>query len=270
MSLVLFQISFVVYWLAMSAYLVFCFTQREDIRNAARKIFFTAAIIHTLNILSRLVESGHTPITTVHEIVSFFAWSIAWCYLSFRWRYTIKNFGTFAAVFVMVLMCVSALAPQDIISLPPSFDSWLFPVHACLSIIANAFLALAFIGAIMHLLQERELKQKRFGFFYYRLPSLESLDKLNHHCLSAGFALMTLGMLTGFIWGHQIFGGYGWFWQPKIIVAMITWLLYAVLIYQRFTMGWRGRRSAIITIIAFTAVLLTMIFLFTGVVINGG
>ncbi len=270
MSFVLFQISFVVYWLAMAAYLVFGVTQREDIRRAGRKIFFAAAIIHSLNILARLVESGHTPITTIHETVSFFAWSISWCYLSFRWRYTIKNFGTFVTVFVMILMSISALAPQTIIILPPSFDSWLFPVHACLSIIANAFLTLAFLGAIMYLLQERELKQKRFGFFYSRLPSLESLDKLNHYCLSAGFVLMTLGMFAGFIWAHQFFGGFDWFWQPKIIVAIITWILYAVLIYQRFTMGWRGRRSAIITIIAFTAVLLTMIFILQGAVINGG
>lgn len=270
MSFVLFQISFVVYWLAMVAYLVFGVTQREDIRSAGRKIFFTAAIIHSLNILARFVESGHTPITTVHETVSFFAWSISWCYLSFRWRYTIKNFGTFVVVFVMLLMSISALAPQTIIILPPSFDSWLFPVHACLSIIANAFLALAFIGAVMHLLQERELKQKRFGFFYSRLPSLESLEKLNHYCLSAGFVLMTLGMFVGYIWAHQLFGEYGWFWQPKIIAAIVTWFLYAALIHQRFTMGWRGRRSAIMTIIAFTAVLLTMTLLLKGGVINGG
>ncbi len=268
--MLLFQISFVVYWLAMVIYLVFAFTQREDIRNAARKIFFAAATIHTANILTRLIESGHTPITTVHETVSFFAWSVAWCYLSFRWRYTIKNFGTFAAVFVMVLMSISAIAPQNIIPLSPSFDSWLFPVHACLSIIANAFLALAFLGAIMHLLQERELKQKRFGFFYSRLPSLESLERLNHHCLSAGFALMTLGMFVGYVWARQLWGGHDWLWQPKIIAAMITWFLYAVLLHRRLTMGWRGRRSAIITIIAFSAVLLTMVFLFKGVGIHGG
>lgn len=270
MSFLLFQISFVIYWLAMAAYLVFCFTEREDVRRAGRKIFFAAAIVHTLNIITRFVESGHTPITTVHEIISLFAWSITWCYLSFRWRYTIKNFGTFTTILVMVLMTISALAPQHIIALPLSFDSWLFPAHACLSIIANAFLALAFIGAVMHLLQERELKQKRFGFFYSRLPSLESLEKLNHHCLSIGFALMTLGMFVGYVWARQLLGEYDWIWQPKIIASIITWFLYAVLIHQRFTMGWRGRRSAIITIIVFTAVLLTMVLLFSGAGIHGG
>ena len=62
---------------------------------------------------------------------------------------------------------------------------------------ADGFLAIACIGGIMYLLQEREIKKKRFGLFYSRLPSLEALDKLNHHCLSIGFPLFTLGLITG-------------------------------------------------------------------------
>jgi len=268
-SYLLFQISFVAYLLAMAAYLVFFFSQKNNIRSIARKVFFTAAILHSANIIARLVEAGHTPITSVHETISFFAWSISWCYLSFRWRYTVKNFGTFATVLVVILMIVSALAPHEILPLTPTQRSWLFPVHASLAMIADAFLALACIGGIMYLLQERELKQKRFGFFYSRLPSLDALDKLNQHCLSIGFPLMTLGMFTGYIWAKLIWGGRNWHWDPKIVWSMITWFLYAALMHQRFTMGWRGRRAAIMTIVAFMAVLLTLVFLLKGVGAHG-
>jgi len=265
MSYILFQISFAAYVLAMTVYLVFFFNQKKNVRSLARKLFFAAAILHTINIVARLVEAGHTPITSVHETISFFAWAIAWCYLSFRWRYTVKNFGTFAAILVMILMVISAVAPHEILPLTQNQRSWLFPVHACLAIVADAFLALACIGGVMYLLQERELKQKKFGFFYSRLPSLESLDKLNQHCLSIGFPLMTLGMVTGYIWAKQIWGGRNWHWDPKIVWSMITWFLYAGMMHQRFTMGWRGRRAAIMTIIAFMAVLLTIVFLLKGV-----
>ncbi len=265
MSYLLFQVSFVAYVLAMTVYLVFFFTQKKYVRGLARKLFFAAALLHTANIIARLVEAGHTPITSVHEVISFFAWSIAWCYLSFRWRYTVKNFGTFSSILVVLLMLVSALAPHAILPLSQTQHSWLFPVHASLAIVADAFLALACIGGLMYLLQERELKQKRFGFFYSRLPSLESLDKLNQHCLSIGFTLMTIAMFTGYIWARRVWGGRNWHWDPKIIWAMITWFLYAALMHQRFTMGWRGRRAAIVTIVAFMAVLLTLVFLFRGV-----
>ena len=119
----------------------------------------------------------------------------------------------------------------------------------------------------MYLLQERELKKKRFGLFYTRLPSLEALDALNQHCLAIGFPLMTLGIITGSIWAKQAWGSY-WQWDPKETWSLITWFLYAALLHQRFTVGWRGRRAAIMAIIGFAAVLFTfwgVNFLLTGV-----
>ena len=45
----------------------------------------------------------------------------------------------------------------------------------------------------MYLLLERELKSKRFGYFFARLPSLDALDQLNSHCLTTGFIFLTAG-----------------------------------------------------------------------------
>jgi ABC-type transport system involved in cytochrome c biogenesis permease subunit len=102
MSYLLFQISLVVYFAAMSTYIVFFVSQKNNVRQIARKIFVVAGLLHTLNIIMRYFEAGHTPITSQHETVSFFAWSIAWCYLSFRWRFTVKNFGTFVSVMTVI------------------------------------------------------------------------------------------------------------------------------------------------------------------------
>ncbi len=269
MSYFLFQVSFAAYFFAVAAYIVFFITQRGNIRQIGRTILFAAALLHSATIIARYIEAGHTPITSIHEIVSFFAWSIAWCYLSFRWRYTVKNFGTFASVMVFILMLLASLAPREVLPIPPNMQTWLLPAHASVAIVADAFLALAAIGGGMYLLQERELKQKKFGFFFSRLPSLEMLDKLNNHCISIGFPLMTVGMITGYIWARQIWGGRNWHWDPKIIWSMITWLLYAGLMHQRFTVGWRGRRAALMTIIAFGAVLLTLLFQLKGAVVHG-
>ena len=187
MSFLLFQSSVAVYFLCFSAYLVFFITHKPPIRRVGRAIFLVAFLIHTVNILARSIEAGHTPITSHHETVSFFAWSVSCCYLSFRWRYTVKNLGVFASFLVLALMVVAGLSSRAIMPLPPALQSWWLPIHASITILADGFLALACIGGIMYLLQEREIKKKRFGLFYSRLPSLEALDKLNHHCLSVGF-----------------------------------------------------------------------------------
>ena len=257
MSFLLFQISLFTYFIATAAYIVFFVSQKKDVRRIARYIFMAGGVLHTLNIVTRYIEAGHTPITNQHETVSFFAWSVAWCYLSFRWRYTVKNFGTFVSVLTFTLMSIAAMAPKTLLPLVPALQSWWLPVHASIAIVADGFLALACVGGIMSLLQEREIKKKQFGLFYSRLPSLDALDKLNHHCLTIGFPLLTLGIITGSVWAKQAWGAY-WHWDPKETWSLITWFLYAALVHQRFTVGWRGRRAAIMTIIAFIAVLFTL------------
>lgn len=257
MSFLLFQGSVAIYLCSVAAYLVFFLTQKVDLRRIGRFIFSAAFVLHTGNIIVRAIETGHTPITSHHETVTFFAWAVACCYLSFRWRYTVKNLGIFVSMLVLALMIVAAFSSRSAIPLPPALQSWWLPVHASITLFADGFLAIACIGGIMYLLQEREIKKKRFGLFYSRLPSLEALDKLNHHCLSIGFPLFTLGLITGSLWAKQAWGAY-WHWDPKETWSLITWFLYAATVHQRFTVGWRGRRVAILSIIAFLSVLFTL------------
>jgi cytochrome c-type biogenesis protein CcsB len=257
MSFLLFQGSVAVYLLAAAAYLVFFLNQKPALRRTGRAIFLVAFLLHTVNIIARAVETGHPPITSHHETVSFFAWSLGCCYLSFRWRYTMKNLGVFVSVLVLALMLVASFSSRSIVPLPPALQSWWLPVHASIALFADGFLALACIGGIMYLLQEREIKKKRFGLFYSRLPSLDALDKLNYHCLSVGFPLFTLGLITGSLWAKQAWGAY-WHWDPKETWSLVTWFLYAAAVHQRFTVGWRGRRVAILSIVAFLSVLFTL------------
>ncbi len=253
----LFDSVVVVSFVACTVYIVFFFTQREELRKVARMIFLGSGILQSLYILSRYFLSGYTPITSQHEAVVFFAWSVTWAYLSFHWRYSVKNFGTFVSVLVLIMLFIAASVSRDLQPLSPVLQSLWLPVHAGLSVIAYGFLALAFCGGIMYLLQERELKSKNFGFFFSRLPSLDSLDQLNNHCLTVGFVFLTLGIITGTLWGRQTWGTY-WSWDPKETWSLITWLLYAAQIHQRFTLGWRGRRIALMSIVGFCSVLFTL------------
>ncbi len=168
-----------------------------------------------------------------------------------------RNFGTFVSMLVLIMLLIAATVSRQFHPLAPALQSLWLPVHAGVAVMAYGFLALAFCGAIMYLLQERELKSKKFGFFFSRLPSLDSLDQLNNHCLTAGFGLLTLGIITGSVWARQAWGTY-WHWDPKETWSLITWFLYAAQIHQRFTLGWRGKRAAVMSIIGFSAVIFTL------------
>lgn len=253
----LFQSVLGVTFVASAAYLVFFISQNPKTRKIARMILIVSGVLQTLYIGSRYFIAGHTPITSQHEAVVFFAWSTTWAYLSFRWRYTVKNFGTLVTLLVFILLCISSLSSREITPLLPALQSAWLPIHAGVSIVAYGFLSLAFCGGLMYLLQERELKKKTFGYFFSRFPSLEALDQLNNHCLTAGFVFLTLGIVTGSVWARQAWGTY-WQWDPKETWSLITWFLYLVQIHQRFTVGWRGKRAAVMAIVGFSAVVFTL------------
>jgi cytochrome c-type biogenesis protein CcsB len=253
----LFQLTFMVYLFATATYLVFFFNLNERLRRLARYSMIAAGFAHLAYTVARYFVGGHTPITNNHEAVSFFALAVTWGYLFYRFKYSVKNFGVFVSPVITLLMLVAALSSQDFNELPPALQSLWLPIHASIAILANGFLALAFSGGIMYLLQEREIKKKRFGFFYSRLPSLEALDNLNRYSLATGFPLLTLGIITGSVWAKQAWGSY-WQWDPKETWSLITWFLYAAILHLRFTAGWRRRRAAIMAIIGFMAALFTL------------
>lgn len=257
LNFLLFSAVLGVTFVAAAAYLVFFISQNKGIRKAARILLLSSGILQTGYIVLRYVQAGHTPITSQHEAVIFFAWATTWAYLSFRWRYTVRNFGTFVSLNVLCLVLISAISSREITPLLPALQSVWLPIHGGVSLIAYGFLSLAFCGGLMYLLLERELKSKKFGYFFARFPSLDSLDQLNHHCLTAGFVFLTLGIVTGSIWARQAWGTY-WQWDPKETWSLITWFLYLVQLHQRFTVGWRGKRAAVMAVIGFTAVVFTL------------
>ena len=109
---------------------------------------------------------------------------------------------------------------------------------------------------ILYLIQENAIKTKRPGFFFQRLPSLERLDATGYSCLVIGFTLLSLGLITGFVYAKAVWGRFlGW--DPKEVWSLITWLIYAALLHQRLTVGWRGRRAAIMAIVGFGVIIFT-------------
>ena len=104
----------------MATYLVFFVRQNNRIRHVGRIFLLASGVAQTLYIIARYLEAGNTPITSQHEAVVFFAWSTTWAYFSFRWRYTVKNFGTLVSLSDLCPVVDLLLFPRGPMSpLPP-------------------------------------------------------------------------------------------------------------------------------------------------------
>jgi cytochrome c-type biogenesis protein CcsB len=82
------------------------------------------------------------------------------------------------------------------------------------------------------------------------LPAAANLDRLAYRIVTFAFPIWTFAIIAGAIWAEQAWSRY-WGWDPKETWSFITWLGYAAYLHARATAGWRGRRAATLSLIAF-------------------
>ena len=152
-------------------------------------------------------------------------------------------------------MLSSAMLPREIKPLSPELRSYWLSIHTILAFLGNAAFAMASGIGVMYLIQERYVKSKHPSGLFQRLPSLQILDEINYRLITIGFPLLTLAIITGALWAQSAWGSYlrGDF---RVVWAIITWLIYAVVLHTRLLAGWRGKRAAILSIIGFITILI--------------
>lgn len=261
MSEIFFHITAVVYLVATFIYTAYLIARKDNLLTAAQGVLVAGFAFHTATIVARWVAAGRTPATSLHESLSLFSWITVALFLVLLVKYRQRVLGAFVAPFALALIITASLLPKEIIPLSPVLESYWLPVHVILAFLGNAFFAMAFFLGVMYVIQERYLKSRKLKGLYFILPSLEMLDELNYKCLQYGFPLLTVAIITGAIWSEYSIGSY-WVWKPRQIWSMITWFLYAALLHGRLTAGWRGKKAAIFSGVAF------MILIGSFIVIN--
>jgi ABC-type uncharacterized transport system permease subunit len=128
-------------------------------------------------------------------------------------------------------------------------------MHVGSVLIATAAFAVAGAMAAAYLLQERELKRKRLGGVFRRLPPLEVLDRYSYRCVALGLPALTLGIVAGLFVSARATSGAG-AWQQY--VALGVWAIFAGVLLLRVVAGWRGRRGAFGTLLGCAAALLVL------------
>ena len=260
MDIVFFRLTLVLYLTATAGFLFFIIKKNKKIGFWSHRILLAGFALNSIYLAVGYYQLGAMPVLTFKTSLSFFSWTIIAAYIIFQVRFRLTVLGSFVVPFSAFLMIISSTIPISSITVRPLFKGFWLPVHIATAFLGDGIFAIAFIAGVMYLIQEHQIKTKRLGAFYSRLPSLNSLDSINYHAINYGFLLLTIGMLTGSIVAQGAHGSY-WRWDPKEVWSLITWLCYAALLHQRMAVGWRGRRSAIMSIGCF----FVLIFTFIGV-----
>lgn len=254
------QAATVLYLCGMAGYYLFLFLQKEVYQKSAFGLVCTALACHLGHMVIYTRSAGYFPIQNLEQSLSVSAFSVGCMFLFLKYRANLKILGVFTSTVLSGIMVAVWLIPGTPVEGNVILKGFWFYAHIIMIFAGNAALALSCGAGILYLLQEKGIKSKHPGFFFKRLPSLDFLDNVGYTCLSTGFALLTIGLVTGFIYAKTIWGKF-WSWDPKELFSVGTWLIYAILLHLRYHSGWRGRNSAIMAIVGF----IIIIFTFLGV-----
>ena len=224
-------------------------TLRSGLFHRGRFNFFAVAagfVFQTLFLYLRGHAIGRCPITNLFEVFIFLGWSVALIYLVVGPTYRLSLMGAFTAPLIFLIQFLALLAPIDQPQRAKvAVNPWL-EMHASISIVAYGAFALACVAGFMYLVQERQLKTHQLNSMFYHLPPLNDLFVAITRLLWLGFALYTVGLISGFFTGQPLP-------RMKIIWAIAVWILYAAILQGRHLRKLAPKRVAALCIVAFSA-----------------
>jgi cytochrome c-type biogenesis protein CcsB len=268
MALLLLKICAVFYVLVAVIGFVQLLWPRENGERLITVGLLVSILAHALAIGGRTVELGTFPMVNLHDALSVFGFLAALIASGIAWKSGVPQAAPLAALMVAILVSIAVIiGPAE--QVPESLRSIWLPVHIALAFLGDAAFAIAGVVSFVYLVQERKLKAKKkrlakVGSGVHKLPALEVLDKVSVQLIEWGFPLMTLGLITGAVYSKTLRGVY-WSWDPLNTISLVVWVLYAALLHARLTIGWRGRKLAILTVLG---VVLTLVS-FVGLGLSG-
>jgi ABC-type uncharacterized transport system permease subunit len=133
-----------------------------------------------------------------------------------------------------------------------------FRMHLLIAILAYSLLTIAALHATLMSVVERRLHHVHDSKLASNLPPLLTLESLLFRLLGLGFTLLTLTLLTGVMFSEEIFHKPAEF-NHKTIFAVLSWVIYAILLGGRRLRGWRGKLAVRWTWLGFVMLLLAYV-----------
>ncbi|RMF94185.1 MAG: c-type cytochrome biogenesis protein CcsB [Candidatus Schekmanbacteria bacterium] len=257
----LFGVVMIDYVVCSLTYIFYLPTRKEMVGKVASILTLIGLTIQTFALGLRWQESyemghGRIPLTNLFESMVVLSWLIVVVYVVTELKFKQKVFGAFVIPFALIALAYTSFLSDEIEPLVPALQSYWLHAHVATCMLGYASFAVACGVSIVYLIKERGErtgKSKDKGFLSI-FPDIRVLDEINYKIVAIGFPFLTIGIITGAYWAHYAWGTY-WSWDPKETWSLITWFIYAAFLHSRFTYGWMGRRSAILSVAGFVSVL---------------
>jgi ABC-type transport system involved in cytochrome c biogenesis permease subunit len=250
---------FCLYLVSFGYYLFYFRYKRQETERQLRFWLALSATFHTIYIVALGMKLQHIPVGDVFQVLTTCAWFFVVVYLILEIRLKVMTMGVFFIPIIFVLHGISGAFIDYEKPLPELLSSMLlFEAHVAIMISAYAAFSISFITSVMYILLSREMRSRRLGIFFERLPSLEYVDRLSNQAVNIGLVVVTIGIVLGFYMGMSVWEGW-WALDPKLLAVLVSWFIYLTHYVTRKAIGWQGRRAAVVSVVGFNWILFSFI-----------
>ncbi|MGP1994281.1 cytochrome c biogenesis protein CcsA [Zobellia laminariae] len=229
----LFQVLFILGLLLLVLAMVKIFTQKKSVEYVWNILIILALlsfIVFAGNIILRWYVAQHAPWSNGYEMLIFVAWVLMLCgFLVFRK----SDFALpLATLFSGALLFVSYLdwINPEITNLMPVLKSYWLKVHVATIVSSYAPLALSAVLGLMALILMIIRTPKTKDIIDLKI---KELSYINESSMTIGLFVLAVGTFLGGVWANESWGRY-WAWDPKETWALISIIVYAIVLHLRF------------------------------------
>lgn len=225
---------------AVSAIVGFVF-RRPALERVATLLASVGLAFHALGIGYRWIRVGHAPFLGFYEVVSSYAFvGVAAFLILVARRRALQPLAAAAMPVAFLALGGAMLAPKSDLAITGTLASWWLVIHVAFAKLSYGSFITAACVAALFLVRE---KRRADGDPILGKLAPEALDDLAYKFVAAGFLFLGIMIVAGAIWANEAWGRY-WGWDPIETWSLISWLVYALVLHARLTLGWRGRRFA--------------------------
>ena len=201
-------------------YTIYRMTKKKEIKvlNIALPILLGVSFLAlTFGLALRWIISGNVPMSNGYESMLTVAWLVMLISILMQLRIRIVMvFGFLISGFFLLVSHINQMDPA-IGQMMPVLNSPLLSIHVSIIMMSYALLSLTFICGIMGICL------RSYG---------EELQALSRIFLYPALTTMGFGIFIGAIWANVSWGNY-WSWDSKETWALITFMIYAVVVHTQ-------------------------------------
>ena len=211
-------------------------------------------ILHTVGLAVRWYLSGHAPFSDAYESMIYVGWSAIGVGLFFSRRSPLTVAATAFVTAIILMIAHWNWMDPAIGTLQPVLNSYWLMLHVAVIVGSYGPFALGMLLGVINLLLMIVTTCKNA----HKINLIQQeLTIVNELALTVGLVMLTIGNFLGGMWANESWGRY-WGWDPKETWALISIMVYALVIHLRLIPHWRGRWVFnFMSIVAFGSILMT-------------